>query len=35
MLLYSDKIFSIFMYEQTGDSQVCTLGTPRKSFGYA
>ena len=25
MLLYTDKIFSIFMYAQTGDNQVCTL----------
>ena len=34
MLLKTDKIFSIFMYAQTGDNQVCTLGAPSKSFGY-
>ena len=35
MLLYTDKIFSIFMYAQTGDNQVCTLEAPSKSFRYA
>ena len=35
MLLYTDKIFSIFMYAQTWDNQVCTLEAPSKSFGYA
>ena len=35
MLLKTEKIFSIFMYAPTGDDQVCTLGAPRKSFGYA
>ena len=35
MLLYTDKILSIFMYTQTGDNQVCTLEAPSKSFGYA
>ena len=30
MLLYTDKIFSIFMYAQTGDNQVCTLEAPSK-----
>ena len=25
MPLYTDKIYSIFMYVQTGDNQVCTL----------
>ena len=30
MLLYTDKIFSIFMYAQTGDNQVCTLEAPAK-----
>ena len=35
MLLYTDKIFSIFMYAQTGDNQVSTLEAPSKSFGYA
>ena len=35
MPLYTDKIFSIFMYAQTGDNQVvCTLEAPSKSFGY-
>ena len=35
MLLYTDKIFRIFMYAQTGDNQVSTLEAPSKSFGYA
>ena len=35
MLLYTDKIFSIFMCAQTGDNQVCTLEAPSKSIGYA
>ena len=35
MLLYTDKIFSIFMYTQTGDNQVFTLESPSKSYGYA
>ena len=35
MFLKTDKIFSIFMHAQTGDNQVCTLGVPSKSFGYA
>ena len=44
MLLYTDKIFSIFMHAQifsifmhaqTGDNQVCTLEAPSKRFGYA
>ena len=30
MLLYTDKMISIFMYAQTGDNQVCTLETPTK-----
>ena len=30
MLLYTDKIFSIFMYAQTRDNQVCTLEAPSK-----
>ena len=34
MLLYTDKIFSIFMCAQTGDNQVCTLEAPSKRFGY-
>ena len=34
MLLYTDKIFSIFMCAQTGDNQVCTLEAPSKSLGY-
>ena len=32
MLLYTDKIFSIYMYAQTGDNQVCTLEAPSKSL---
>ena len=35
MLLYTDKIFHIFMYAQTGDNQVSTLESPSKGFGYA
>ena len=34
MLLYTDKIFSIFMYVQTGDYQVSTLEATSKGFGY-
>ena len=30
MLLYTGKIFSIFMYAQIGDNQVCTLEAPSK-----
>ena len=30
MLLNTDKIFSIFMYAQAGDNQVCTLEVPNK-----
>ena len=30
MLLHTDKIFSIFMYAQTGDNQVSTLEAPSK-----
>ena len=30
MLLYTDKIFSIFMCAQTGDNQICTLEAPAK-----
>ena len=30
MLLNTDKIFSIFMYAQAGDNQVCTLEAPNK-----
>ena len=30
LLLYTDKIFGIFMCAQTGDNQVCTLEVPSK-----
>ena len=32
MLLYTDKIFSIFMYAQTGDNQVVLLKPPTKAL---
>ena len=35
MLLYTDNIFGIFMYVQTGDNHVCTLEATSKSFRYA
>ena len=34
-LLYTGKMFGIFMYAQRGDNKVCNLAAPSKNFENA